>query len=164
MEIYMKDIEQMPDTYYIFGAMIMAVNKMDTLLERDLKEIGVTSRQWLLTMIIESFFDNPPTLKEVARVMDSSHQNIKQVALKLQEKGLLKLEKDRKDARVTRLRMTEESYSFWEKIQPKSIEFMKNAFKDINSKELATARKVITNMTFNLIKMGMKDEEGMVEE
>lgn len=160
----MKDIEQMPDTYYLFGAMIMAVNKMDTLLERELKEFGVTSRQWLLTIVIDNFFDHPPTLKEVAKEMDSSHQNIKQVALKLQEKGLLKLEKDKKDARITRLRMTEESVSFWERIQPRGVEFMENAFKDIDPKELATARKVITNMMYNLIKMGMKDEEGMEEE
>ena len=105
--------DKIPDEAMIFGLLLIISNKMDTLLERELQEFDVTTKQWFLSETINSLFDSPPTLKEAAYAMGSSHQNIKQVALKLQQKGLLALEKDKNDARVTRLNMTEKSLGFW---------------------------------------------------
>jgi DNA-binding MarR family transcriptional regulator len=126
---------------------------METLLSRDLKEFGVTTRQWFLSATINSLFEKPPTIKEVANEMGSCHQNIKQVALKLQDKGLLKLEKDKNDARVTRLRMTEESNVFWKKIEPKGDVFVENMFKDIEEQDLITSRSVLQKILSNITEM-----------
>jgi len=79
----MNKEDLLPDKQYIFGALLIISNRLDTLLERELKCFGVTSKQWYLSMIIDTLFDNPPTLKEAAKEMGSSHQNVKQVALKL---------------------------------------------------------------------------------
>jgi MarR family transcriptional regulator for hemolysin len=138
---------------YIFGSLLTIANRMDTLLERDLKEFGVTSKQWFLSVIIDNLFDNPPTMKEVAKEMGSSHQNIKQVALKLQEKDLLKIEKDEKDARVSRLKMTEQSHEFWKKTQPKGNIFIESVFKDIEKEELKKTADVLQKILFNLTKI-----------
>lgn len=51
--------------------------------------------------------------------------------MKLESKGLLIFEKDRNDARVTRLKMTEQSCKFWKKTQPKAIEFTEDVIKNI---------------------------------
>ncbi len=142
--------EQMEDKQYIFGALFTVANRMDTLLERELKEFGITTKQWFLSIIIDSLFEEPPTMKEAARESGSSHQNVKQVALKLQEKGLVSLEKDKKDSRVTRLKMTEQSNMFWEKTQPRAIEFTEDIFRDIDQNDLASARTVLQKIFYNL--------------
>lgn len=120
---------KIPDEAMIFGLLLIISNKMNTLLEREFKEFDVTTKQWFLSETINSFFDSPPTLKELGNAMGSSHQNVKQVAIKLQEKGLLTLEKDKKDARVTRLRMTEQSYDFWKQTDQKGLIFRKKCSK-----------------------------------
>lgn len=146
----MDQTTQMPDKQYIFGSLLIIANRMDTLLERELRQFGVTSKQWFLSVIIDSLFTEPPTMKEVAREMGSSHQNVKQVALKLQEKNLLTLVKDKKDRRVTRIRMTDESHEFWAKTQPKGELFTEALFEGVKKEDLQIARKVMQKIMDNL--------------
>jgi len=149
----LSKLEEMEDRQFIFGALLFTANRMDTLLERELKEFDITSKQWMLSIIIDNLFDSAPTLKDVAKEMGSSHQNVKQVALKLEQKGLLKMQKDKKDARVTRLNMTDESYQFWAKTQPKGTAFVEEVFENITKDELTEARNVMNKIMENLIKM-----------
>jgi MarR family transcriptional regulator for hemolysin len=148
-----KKKELISDEPMIFALLLIISNKMNTLLERELKEFDVTTKQWFLSESIHSLFDYPPTMKELASAMGSSHQNIKQVALKLQQKGLLKLEKDQKDARVTRLKLTEQSRGFWKKTDQKGAIFREKMFKEINKKDIATTRALLENMLINLTKI-----------
>ncbi len=156
----MSKIEQMPDKKYIFGGLIMLANKIDTLMERELKEFGVTSKQWFLSIVLDNLFDQPPTLKEVALEMGSSHQNVKQVALKLQDKKLLQLVKDKKDARVTRLILTEESTQFWRKTDLKGAQFTEALYKDIQEEDIKSTAIVFKKMMKNLMLMENDSREG----
>lgn len=149
-----------PNEPMIFALLLIISNKVNTLLEREFKEFDVTTKQWFLSETIHSLFDSPPTIKEVASEMGSSHQNVKQVALKLQQKGLLTLEKDKKDARVTRLRLTEQSDGFWEKTDAKGEIFRVNMFKEMNKKDIATTRGLLEKMLLNLTKI----ENSAIEE
>ncbi|WP_028829251.1 MarR family winged helix-turn-helix transcriptional regulator [Proteocatella sphenisci] len=155
----MSKIESLKDQKFIFGSVQIVANKMNTLLERELKEYDITSKQWFLTVVIENSFDKPPTIKEAAKVMGSSHQNVKQVALKLEQKGLVSLEKDKRDARVTRIRLTEQSYKFSETIQAKAAIFTGNLFMGIGEDEMSKARTVLYKMMFNLANMEMGEQE-----
>jgi DNA-binding MarR family transcriptional regulator len=139
-----------PDEAMIFGLLLIISNKMNTLLEREFREFDVTTKQWFLSETINSLFDSPPTLKEVANAMGSSHQNVKQVAMKLQQKGLLSLEKDKKDARVTRLRMTEQSYDFWKRTDPKGAIFREKMFKEMDAKDISQTRYSLEKILLNL--------------
>ena len=149
----MKNIDAMTDRQFIFGSLQIVSNLLDTLLERELKEDGLTSKQWLLTAIIQKRFDYAPTIKEAADAMGSSHQNVKQVALKLEQKGFLVLEKDKKDARVTRIRFTDKIDTFKTETQLKADRFTENLFAGISGDEMAVARSMLTKMLFNLQKM-----------
>lgn len=160
----MNKEDLLPDKQYIFGALLIISNRLDTLLERELKCFGVTSKQWYLSMIIDTLFDNPPTLKEAAKEMGSSHQNVKQVALKLQDKDLLELVKDKKDARVTRLKMTKKSYSFWESTLPKGFEFTERVFNNIEKEDLEKARFVMKQILSNIQAMDNENVERSFEE
>jgi len=115
----MNRLEAMEDRQFVFGTVLVLSNKLDTLLDREMIPFGMTSKQWFLLLVVSTLFDKAPTIKEAAKAIGTSHQNVKQMALKLEQKGFLKLEKDSRDARATRLKPTEYSMTFWEKTQKK---------------------------------------------
>ena len=98
-------------------------------------------------------------MKEAAKEMGSSHQNVKQVALKLEQKGLLILEKDKRDARTTRLKLTNDSYDFWNMIKCEGIEFTKMLFKEIDKEELTIVRRVMEKMLLNINEIDNKEQK-----
>jgi len=149
----LSKLDSMKDQKFVFGSVLIIANRMDTLLERELKEYDVTAKQWFLTVVVDNSFDNPPTIKEVAREMGSSHQNVKQVALKLEQKGLLVFEKDKKDARVTRLKLTDHIYELSQLTQLKATNFTQALFKGIEKDDMSKARAVLQKMLSNLSEM-----------
>lgn len=155
----MSKLDLMKDQEFIFGSVLIIANRMDTLLERELKEYDVTAKQWLLTAVVDNSFDKPPTIKEVAREMGSSHQNVKQVALRLEQKGLLVLEKDKTDARVTRLKLTDQSYEFSQLTQSKATIFTQALFKGIDKDDLSKARALLQKMFSNLTEMDQPERD-----
>lgn len=154
----MSKIEMMDDCSYLFGTIFILANRMDTLLQREFKKFDITTKQWFLSIIIDNLFDNPPTIKQAAKEMGSSHQNVKQVALKLEEKGLLTLERDTKDARATKLKLTEKSHEFGKLIREEGSIFHEKLFKDIDKDDLAIARKVIQTMLLHIDQMDDRKE------
>ena len=46
----MSKLDSMKDRKFVFGSVLMVANRMDTLLERELKEYDVTAKQWFLTV------------------------------------------------------------------------------------------------------------------
>jgi DNA-binding MarR family transcriptional regulator len=152
----MKDFSNVKDGEFVFATFLLIANKMDTLLERALSKHNITSKQWFLLLVLFNIFEKPPTIKEMANEMGSSHQNVKQVALKLQEKGMLVLEKDKKDLRATRLIPTEKSYTFWKNSSEDGIRFMNAFYSGIDSENLNKARLFISKIMLNLNDMEMK--------
>ena len=146
----MDNINSMPNQKFIFGGVQVVANQMDTLLERELKEHNLTTKQWLLTIVVQNIFDHDPTIKEVAKGMGSSHQNVKQVALKLQQKGFVVMEKDPKDARITRIKLTDAIDSFGKESQQKSELFTEKLFDGITAEELAMTRSALEKLLANL--------------
>ena len=157
----MNKVDLVDDMQFVFGAVLIVANRMDTLLERELKQYDVTSKQWFLSIVLDSLFENPPTIKEVAREMGSSHQNVKQVALKLEQKGLLKMEKDKSDARATRLALTEKSDLFWASMEEKAVAFTQCLFEGIEKEDLSRTRTVLGKMRSNLVEMENSEVEGL---
>ncbi|MCX7921892.1 MAG: MarR family transcriptional regulator [Clostridia bacterium] len=121
---------------FIFGSLFLLANKLQVIGDQYLGKDGMTTKQWFLTVMISQFRDNHPTLSEVAELMGSSRQNVKQLALKLEEKDFLKIEKDEQDARALRLKLTEKSQEFWEKRQEQDNQFIEELFKDFSEEEV----------------------------
>jgi len=154
----LDNMDSMPDQKFIFGGVQVVANQMDTLLERELKEYNLTTKQWLLTIVVQNIFDHDPTLKEVAKSMGSSHQNVKQVALKLEQKGFVVMEKDPHDARITRIKLTDAVDSFGTESQQKSEIFTEKLFDGISDEELAITRKAVEKLLANLEKMDQESK------
>jgi len=155
----LSKIDLLRDQKFIFGSIQVVANKKETLLERELKEFDITFKQWFLTVVIENTFDTPPTIKETAKATGSSHQNVKQIGLKLAQKGFVILEKDKKDSRVTRIRLTEKCYKFSEIIQAKATSFTTALYAGIDEDEMSKARVVLQKMLSNLAIMEQNAQE-----
>jgi len=129
-------MDTMEKQKYIFGNIFLIANRLQVLGDKYLESDGMTTKQWLLTVMISQFHGKSPTLSEVAGLMGSSRQNVKQLALKLEEKGFLNIQKDKQDARALRLKLTEKSRTFWEERQNQDEEYLENLFKDFSSEEV----------------------------
>lgn len=149
----MDHIDSMTDQKFIFGSVQVVANQMTTQLERELREYNLTTKQWLLTIVVANTFDHNPTIKEVAKGMGSSHQNVKQVALKLEQKGFIVMEKDPQDARITRIKLTDAVDSFGNESQAKAVIFTEKLFNGISAEELAITRSTLAKILTNLEKM-----------
>jgi MarR family transcriptional regulator, transcriptional regulator for hemolysin len=152
----MRNLDHIPNPQFVFGSLFILANRVDTILERVLQKYNISSKQWFLSICVASLFDKDPSLKELAKESGTSHQNVKQVALKLQEKNLFELYKDPKDARTTRVKLTENSTEFWKSTDPDSDVFMKDLFKNISEEEFNVVRKVFSKLSENLVEMENK--------
>ncbi len=149
----MSKIDQIPNHLYVFGSLFILANRVDTLMERALSKFGVSSKQWFLSICEASLFDEDPSLKELAKVSGSSHQNVKQVALKLEQKNLMNLYKDPKDARVTRVRLNASSPAFWAQSDGDAQQFLNDLYQEISEEEMQVVRKVFEQLERNLESM-----------
>ncbi len=125
-----------PETFEIFGKIFFLSNRLEYLGDNDLRKDGLTTKQWQLIAVTGKYFTYPPSVSEVAEVLSTTHQNIKQIALKLQEKGFISIEKDEKDRRVLRLRLTEKNRKYWESKSNQDIEFINSLFTALTEKEI----------------------------
>jgi len=150
---HMNRYYNIPSDRFIMGSLFVVTNRLDTLLGRELKEFDITTKQWFLSIVVSSIFNDSPTMKETAIQMGCSHQNVKQVAAKLKQKGLLTMEKDKDDQRITRISMTKKSDELWKKIDPKGNEFINLMYEGIDKKDLDTVKRVLDKIGYNLENM-----------
>lgn len=137
----------------IFGGVFLIANKLQVIGDQYLVKDDMTMKQWLLTVIISQFQSKPPTLSEVSELIGSSRQNVKQLALKLEEKEFLSIEKDEEDARALRLKLTEKCEVFWEKRKEQDIDFIKNLFSDLSEEEITTVSKAFDSIFGKILEL-----------
>ena len=153
MEQMQGALVEMEDTTFVFGALFVTANVMETLLHRAFASYGITSKQWLLLITIQSLFQEPPTVTQVASAMGTSHQNVKQIAKNLERSGFVRMEKDARDARTTRLLLTDACRAFAEDTQQAGEEFMRAVFGGIPEADVHGARNTLLHLWQNTQKM-----------
>lgn len=137
----------------IFGSLFLLANKLQVVGDRYLAAEEMTTKQWFLTAVISRFAEDAPTLSEVAEVMNTSRQNVKQLALKLVEKGFLSIDPDPWDARAIRLRVTEKCKTFWSERQDKDTQFLEDLFRDLSELEVDVVARCLGKIIANIEKM-----------
>ena len=157
----MNYYENINDQEYIFASILMIANKMDTLLERSLSKYNITAKQWFMIIVAANAFKESPSIKELARVMGSSHQNVKQLALKLEAKGMVLLEKDKKDQRATKVILTKECFDLFILLEKEGSIFMSKFYEGITPCQLKNNRTLLNRIRNNLKKI---EEEQEVEQ
>ena len=149
----MKRYPHIPDREYSVGMIFNVSNQLQAVLDAFLKPQGLTTKQWYLSVVVSSLFDSPPQLTEVAKTMNTSHQNVKVIAQKLVEKGHMRLLGDAKDERIRRLVLTEESKSFWQEHASESMNAINQIFEGITDEEMSKFASTLTKILGNLESM-----------
>ncbi|NFD77255.1 MarR family transcriptional regulator [Clostridium botulinum] len=143
-----KEIDNIDKRYHIFGMLFLLSNKLETLGNNFLGEL--TTKQWFFMLILMNFFKEPPTLSELALEMGTSHQNAKQIAIKLEEKGFLVVKKDTKDKRVLRLTPTNKIEKYVKLRKDKDHFFIEKFFNVLTKEEVKNIYGSFTKLLDNI--------------
>ncbi|KEI80858.1 MarR family transcriptional regulator [Clostridium botulinum] len=143
-----KEIDNIDKRYHVFGMLFLLSNKLEALGNNFLGEL--TTKQWFFMLILMNFFKEPPTLSELALEIGTSHQNAKQIAIKLEEKGFLVVKKDTKDKRVLRLTPTNKIEKYVKLRKDKDHFFIEKFFNVLTKEEVKNIYGSFTKLLDNI--------------
>lgn len=143
-----KEMDNIDKRYHIFGMLFLLSNKLEALGNNFLGEL--TTKQWFFMLILMNFFKEPPTLSELALEMGTSHQNAKQIAIKLEKKGFLVVNKDIKDKRVLRLTPTNKIREYVKLREDKDHFFIEKFFNVLTKEEVKSIYESFTKLLDNI--------------
>ncbi len=123
----------------------------------------MTTKQWFYVETINSLFDSPPTLKEVAAAMGSSHQKCKAGGYKTSGKGMLIVRKRQERCKSHQIENDRPSYDFWKRTDPKGSLFREKMFKEMDINDIARTRHLLEKLLSNLaeIENAVTDDENI---
>ena len=111
--------------------------------------VDISWKQFFAIICID-LCPNSPTVKELAEVIGSSHQNVKQILIKLEKKGYIQTLSDETDKRKQRIVLTEKTRTFCESHDEESEKIVHGIFAGIDPQEIAITIKTIMQMEKNL--------------
>lgn len=144
-------LNQMDARYALFGLLFAFQNRLQAAGDAFYEEI--TCKQFFLLACMNLFPEEAPTVQELAQIMGSSHQNIKQIINKLEKKGYVLVEPDSEDRRKLRISLTKHAKEAAAKYQKKEEHFMEQLFQGVSKEQAAQTFCVLSEMEENLIKM-----------
>ena len=150
MNIEKVQFGDMPPQPFLLGLLSAFDNRYQAAADAYLKEI--TWKQFFAIICI-NLCKEPPTLNELSDVMGSSHQNVKQILLKLEKRGFVSTTPDEKDKRKQRIFVTDKCRAFLEQNDnngQQSRYVIGRIFNGINEKSLQTTIQTIMKMERNL--------------
>ena len=141
---------EMPPQAFLLGLLSAFDNRYQAAADNYFREI--TWKQFLAIICI-NLCKEPPTLNELSDIMGSSHQNVKQILLKLEKKHFVSTVPDEKDKRKQRIFVTDKCRSFLEQNDnngQQSQYVIGRIFDGIDEKSLQTTIQTIMKMERNL--------------
>ncbi len=133
--------------YFLLGLLSAFDNRFQAVAD---KLIGEISWKQFFAIICINLCKEPPTLKELAEIMGSSHQNTKQILLKLEKKGFVAITQDGVDRRKQRISLTKHCLAFCASNDNKSMRAVNTMFSDIPEEQLRITIQTIMQMENNL--------------
>lgn len=147
MNTDMVKFGDMPPQAFLLGLLSAFDNRYQACADKFFKEI--TWKQFFAIICI-NICKEPPTINELSEVMGSSHQNVKQILLKLESKEFVTMITDEKDKRKQRIVLTKKCRDFCEKNDAQSKEIIWKIFDGIDEEQLVNAIKTIMQMERNI--------------
>lgn len=141
------DFTGVESSYFLIGLLTAFDNRFQASADR---RIGEISWKQFFAIICINLCREAPTLKELSQIMGSSHQNVKQILLKLQKKGFVEFLEDAGDRRKQRIHLTEQCRRFCSCNDAAAGEFMKNLFREIPADHLKITIETILRIEDNL--------------
>ena len=134
-------------SYFLVGLLSAFENRFQAVADKTMKEV---SWKQFFALICISLCKESPTIKELAEIMGSSHQNVKQILLKLEKKGFVDIVVDEKDKRKQRVVLTQFCKEFCEKNDEIAQVSMQKMFAGIQEEQLKVTIQTIMQIEDNL--------------
>lgn len=141
------DFSGIEASYFLLGLLSAFENRFQAIAD---KTIGEISWKQFFAIICINLCREKPTIKELAEIMGSSHQNVKQILLKLEKKGFVSISIDDVDRRKQRVELTEKCIQFCNDNDERSQNAMIAMFNGISQEQLAVTIKTIIQLEDNL--------------
>ncbi|MGL4346007.1 MAG: MarR family transcriptional regulator [Cellulosilyticaceae bacterium] len=149
--------ENLSPQQFVFGALFIIANKLQV--NGDRWDEHITMKQWLLVVMITQFREGAPKLSEVADFMGVSRQNIKQLALKLQKKGFITLQKDEKDSRALRIHLTAYCEAYFKGREVAEQMYLGQLYEGFTEEDMSGLYRGICRLLLNIQKMETSRED-----
>ena len=134
-------------SYFLLGLLSAFDNRFQAVADSTMKEV---SWKQFFAIICINLCKEKPTIKELAEIMGSSHQNVKQILLKLEKKGFVSIIVDENDKRKQRIELTDYCRNFCEQNDGQTKHIMKKMFDGVSEEQLQIAIQTIIQIEDNL--------------
>ena len=143
----MSGISGIESSYFLIGLLSAFENRFQAVADSTMKEI---SWKQFFALICINMCKEKPTVKELAEIMGSSHQNVKQILLKLEKKGFVSITADESDKRKQRIELTEYCKEFCAKNDDMAMNIMRKMFEGVSNEQLQVTIQTIIHIEDNL--------------
>ena len=141
------DFSNVPPGYYLIGLLSAFENRFQAMADNAMQEI---SWKQFFAIICINMCKEPPTLRELSDILGSSHQNVKQILLKLENKNFIRFQTDDADKRKQRIVLTDHCREFCERNDELSSCIMEKMFDRVPEEDIATTIRTIIKIEKNL--------------
>lgn len=131
---------------FILVMVFMVEQRWRYIIDKEMEPDGITAKQWLLLIVIGSGFKSPPSIQEAADALSTTHQNVKQIAASLERRGFMALERDPKNKRIIRLKITDKCRAMFEKRTENDIRAINRMFENLTDEEMKALFNIIAKM------------------
>lgn len=149
MEIQL-DFKGIDDAHFFIGQITAFSNRLqakgDSFFEK------ISWKQCFLLICIK-MFDVPPTIKELSDTVGSSHQNVKQMLLKIEKAGFVDFVPDEVDKRKQRIVVTKKAAEFDDFYAEPSNLFIKQLYRNVDMDKLKITIETLMQLDENLKEM-----------
>ena len=143
----MSDVDISPQEY-IYMAIHMLANRLQILGDRF--DPTISSKQWHVLAVISKFDKKQPNIGDIANVFGTSRQNIKKIANILQQRGFIRMEKDKNDMRSILLGLTEQCEQYYKGREQMEREYLNSVFSGLEDDELNNLKSGMSKLLSNL--------------
>ena len=134
-------------SYFLLGLLSAFENRFQAVADNAMKEI---SWKQFFAVICINLCKEKPTVKELAEIMGSSHQNVKQILLKLEKKGFVHIAVDENDKRKQRIELTDYCREFCVKNDEMTTMAIGKMFEGVAPEQLQITIQTIMQIEDNL--------------
>ena len=141
------DFGSMPPAYFLLGLLSAFENRFQAMADR---MIGEISWKQFFAIICINMCKEAPTINDLSEVLGSSHQNVKQILLKLEAKGFIAFESDKRDKRKQRIILTKKCMDFCSRNDDIGKNVMEKMFAGIPDKDIKKTIETIMKIESNM--------------
>jgi DNA-binding MarR family transcriptional regulator len=141
------DMSGIDNRFFLIGLLNEFMNRFQTVSDHLFGEI---SWKQCFVLICIQLFDTPPSLRELSEVFGTSHQNVKQILIKLEKAGYVTFIPDPADKRKQRIALTEKAEQFSKEHNAESAEHMQQLFEAVPPADVQTTIDTILRLDAQL--------------